>query len=89
MTELRTILGNENHTKLREILLDVAKLASKDMPVDQILAVFAHVTGQLIALQDGNKITKDMVRRLVDGNITKGTTDMQNSLEGKSAGRTQ
>lgn len=69
---LKTALPDDKMIAFRTDMLKVLNDHSGDLPADVMLSVAAYTVGQLIAMQDQNKFTTDMVMALVTRNIEAG-----------------
>lgn len=63
-----------------------AELKKKDLPADQVLAVFAFTLGQLIAMQDQRRFTPEKVMEIVSANIEAGNRQAFENLLSNTAG---
>lgn len=70
----------EKHHALRGELLEAIRKYMDDIPMEQILALLSHLVGQIIAMQDGRKMTMEMVSEIVESNINQGNKDVADSL---------
>ena len=63
------------HKAFREELLAAFKKHAADTPADELLAIAAHLVGQIMAYQDQNKFTSAMVIDIVRANIEHGNAE--------------
>lgn len=70
----------------RDALMATAKANVGELSALDILAMFAHCTGQLIALQDQRAITPAQAMQLVANNIEQGNREAIAELLGKTQG---
>ncbi|RWN20381.1 MAG: hypothetical protein EOR94_13295 [Mesorhizobium sp.] len=68
----KAIPTSQQHEDLRNAMIAAMRRTAADMPADQILAVVCVFVGQLIALQDQRKFTRDSIMKLVTSNIERG-----------------
>lgn len=61
---------------LRESMLDAMKDAGDSVTPMEQLAVAAYLVGQLIALQDQERVTPEMAMALVEANMQAGNADV-------------
>lgn len=64
--------GLQPNAQDQKFMEDLKAQMPKDMPSQRILAIVSQFVGQLIALQDGSKITPDMALQIVQENIEVG-----------------
>jgi len=64
----------------RHALLDVMKQHGAELAADQLLAVAAHLVGQLIAMQDQRTMTPTMAMDIVSANIQRGNLEAIDNL---------
>jgi len=83
---MRSVTASADHERIRLRLLSVLKTDGADLPADEILAVVAHLTGQLVAMQDQRRFTPDAVMTLVSQNIEAGNRHAIEFLLGKTEG---
>lgn len=77
---LKTALPDDKMLTLRADMLKLLKEYTGELPSDVMLSVAAYTVGQLIALQDHNKFTTEMVMALVTRNIEAGNKQAIESL---------
>lgn len=70
----------DRHIQYRNDVLSVMR-NYEDLPPIEILCVLSQVVGSLIALQDQNKYTIDMVMKHVLANLELGNADVLDKLE--------
>ena len=74
------------HRAFLDELLGVLKKYGDKLDAVDMLAVAAHLTGQLVAMQDQRKMTPTMAMEIVAQNIEQGNAEILAELTGKSAG---
>ncbi len=75
---MKQIKPTEAHLKLRADL--IAVLHQADVDALEMLAILAHLTGQVIAMQDQRCITFDMALEIVSTNLNAGNKEMVENL---------
>lgn len=86
MTPMKSTPPTAAHAAFRNALLDVLKKHGAEMPAEELLAVSAHLVGQLIAVQDQRTMTREMVMDLVASNIERGNLDALERLLNETGG---
>lgn len=68
--------GLEPNADDQAFLIALKEQMPENMPVQRILAITSQFVGQLVALQDQDKITVDMAMQIVQENIVIGNRAM-------------
>lgn len=68
-------------------LLDVMKQHGAELKAEELLAVAAHLVGQLIAMQDQRTMTPAMAMHLVQVNVERGNREVVDGLLAATGGR--
>lgn len=76
----REVPITDRHIQYRNDVLSVMR-NYEDLPAIEILCVLSQVVGSLIALQDQNKYTIDMVMKHVLANLELGNAEVLDKLE--------
>lgn len=74
------------HLALRKALEDAMRAHGAELEAQELLAVTAHLVGQLIALQDQRAMTPAMAMDLVGRNIEQGNREVVDGLLGSTGG---
>lgn len=82
----KSIDPNEKHLKFRKALEGALREGGAELQADEILAITAHLVGQLIALQDQRKYDSEMVMALVTENIQQGNCEAIANLLNETGG---
>jgi hypothetical protein len=77
---MKSVAPSPAHLALREALHRAIGAEGGAMDVADILAVFSHMVGQLIAMQDQRKVTPAMALQVVQENMQQGNREMVESL---------
>lgn len=78
---------SQKHLAYRDAILAAMRAHAGDLPADEILAITAHLVGQLIAMQDQRRFTPDLVMKIVSNNIEQGNREVVDGLLTKTEGR--
>lgn len=70
----------------RDALLDTMRTHGAEIPADELLAVAAHLVGQLIAMQDQRTMTSSMAMQIVTANIERGNQEAIHGLLNETGG---
>ena len=68
------------HTAFRDDLVAVLRKHGDQVTAPEMLALAAHLTGQLIALQDQRTMTPDQAMQIVAANIEQGNQEVIGGL---------
>jgi hypothetical protein len=71
----KTVLPKEQHHNFRNEVINLLKKYAGRLDASEMLALCAHLTGQMIALQDQRKLTPAEAMELVGKNIEKGNQE--------------
>ena len=82
------VKATAKHRAFRSDVLALLNKYAGDLDAAEMLALSAHLTGQIIAMQDQRKITPSMALDLVGKNIEAGNAEAIAEVMNKSAGRT-
>ena len=74
------------HTALRDDMVALIRKHGANLEAAEILAIAAHMVGQLIALQDQRKMTREMALQIVSANIEQGNQEVVGKLTNESQG---
>lgn len=83
----KTVKPTDKHHAFRMDVIDVLKKHAGDLPADQMLALAAHLVGQLLALQDQTKMTLQQGLELIGTNIEMGNAEIVNGAIQNPLGR--
>jgi len=72
----RTKVPGPEHHALRNELLNVARRYGDKINAEEILAIVAHLCGQLVALQDQRTMTTERAMQLIGKNIEQGNAEV-------------
>lgn len=86
MTPMKNVEPTNAQKAFRHAMLDVMKAHGADLPADQLLAVAAHLVGQLVAMQDQRTMTPRMAMDVVSMNIERGNLEAIESLLTETGG---
>jgi len=75
------------HTKLRDEIIALVRRYGQLLDAAEILAIAAHIVGQLIALQDQRKMTREMALQLIMANIEQGNQEVIQKLADEQDGQ--
>lgn len=74
------------HLAFRNDALEVLRKHGALLPAPDMLAMASHMVGQIIAMQDQRKMTREMALKILMQNIEQGNSEVINSLKTDSAG---
>ena len=77
---------NAAHTALRDDMVSLIRKYGANLEAAEILAIAAHMVGQLIALQDQRKVTREIALQIVTANIEQGNQEVVSKLANESDG---
>lgn len=83
---MKFAIPEEKHKEFREDIIALLRKYGSKLAAHEMLAIAAHVVGQLIALQDQNTMTSEMAIKLVLKNMEHGNLDAIKQLD-NSGGR--
>jgi hypothetical protein len=84
---MKTVKPSAAHAAFRAAMLATMRQHAADMPAEEILALTAHMVGQILAMQDQRKMTPAMGMKLIADNIEQGNREVIDGLS-KSEGTT-
>lgn len=87
-TKTKSVEPNSKHVAFRKALEHAVAGAGAILQAEEILAITAHFVGQLMALQDQRRYTRQMVLDLVSENIQQGNTEVVDALLNETGGNT-
>ena len=73
--KFKNIAPSEKHQAARDAVMQALKIHAAELPAVEILALMAHVVGQLIAVQDHRVMTVNMAFEVIEKNIEAGNKD--------------
>lgn len=79
MTE-RRIKPNERHRAFRDDMIEVLRKHAGHLDSKEMLALSAHLVGQIIAMQDQRVVTPALAMEIVAKNIELGNSEVIDSL---------
>lgn len=82
----RTVVPSPKIVALREKLLAVIQAEAAAMRAEDILALVAHLLGQVVAMQDQRRFTSETVMQLVVENMETGNRSVVDDLLTKTGG---
>ncbi len=82
---MKTVKPSAEHVAFRDAMLATMRQYAADMPAEEILALTAHMVGQILAIQDQRKMTPAMGMKLIADNIEQGNREAIDGLS-KSEG---
>jgi hypothetical protein len=65
----------EKHEAFKNDLVAMLRKHAGDLSAPEMLALISYLVGQVIALQDGNTMTREQALELVSKNIEQGNKD--------------
>jgi hypothetical protein len=77
---MKNTAANPAHVACRNAMLAAMQAHVGTLRADELLAIAAHVVGQLIAFQDQRAMTPEMAMDLVQKNIAQGNAEAVGSL---------
>lgn len=83
---MKSIAPNPQHQAFRAALERAIGEEGADIDVLELLALTAHLVGQLVAMQDQRKITVDMAMQVVISNIQQGNSEVVERLLNETGG---
>lgn len=86
-TPMKQVEPTRAQKAFRHALLDVMKQHGAELKAEELLAVAAHLVGQLIAMQDQRTMTPAMAMQLVGQNIERGNLEAIDNLLLQTGGR--
>lgn len=72
---MKIVQPNEVHNQFRADLLEVLRKHGGQLSAMEMLALAAHATGQILALQDQRTVTGEMAMEVVTQNIHQGNRE--------------
>jgi hypothetical protein len=78
-----------DHKQFRDDLITLLGRYGDRLTSEEMLALSAHLVGQLIALQDQRTMTKERAMQIVGRNIEQGNQEVISSLENAPFGARQ
>ncbi len=73
------------HRLFRDDLVAVLRKYSNELSAQEMLALAAHLVGQIVAMQDQRTVTPEMAMQIVSRNIEQGNREvLDNLLDAKS-----
>ncbi len=86
MAGTKTVTPSPAHLAYREALIQAMRDHGQTLQAHELLAINAHMVGQLIAFQDQRTMTPDEAMRIVGQNIEQGNTEALAELMGAPGG---
>jgi hypothetical protein len=83
---IRIITLNERHLRYRAAVLAAMRAEGDDLSAEEVLALTAHVIGQLVALQDQRTMSPARAMAIISRNIVQGNAEVVEGLLGKTEG---
>lgn len=83
---VKTVLPEARHRAFRDDLLALLREYAGELEATEMLALSAHIVGQIIALQDQRTMTSTLAMEIVAHNIIQGNIEAMAELVGKPAG---
>lgn len=74
------------HREFRDDLLAVIRKHGAKLEAAEILAIAAHLVGQIIALQDQRTMSREMALQIVGANIEQGNQEVVGKLTNEREG---
>ena len=82
----RIIKPTEKHQAFRNDLIVLLNKHAGDLDAKEMLAISAHLVGQIIAMQDQRTITRSIALEIVTRNIEAGNMQAMAAINGEPAG---
>lgn len=82
----RVVKPSADHRKFRSEAIELLKKHAGCLDAKEMLALAAHLTGQIIAMQDQRTVTREIALEIVMRNIEAGNAEILGGLD-KSDGR--
>lgn len=79
-------LPTDRHRAFRDDMIAVLKKHAGDLDATDMLALAAHLVGQLVAMQDQRKYTPPIIMEMVGENIEQGNREAMAEVAGNPAG---
>lgn len=79
--KIKTAQPTAKHLAYRKALTDALEKFKDELRADEMLAVTAHLVGQIIAVQDQRAMTPSMAMQIVSQNIEAGNRSVLDGLE--------
>lgn len=86
MPPTKQVLASAIHADFRNDMISLLRKYAGKLTAEEMLALSAHMTGQIIALQDQSTMTRDMALTLVTQNVEQGNLEAVQGLM-KTEGR--
>lgn len=77
---MKTVAPSAKHLAFRRALEEAIRVHAADVDAADILAVMAHLVGQVVALQDQRKMTPEIAMEIVQSNMETGNAEMVSVL---------
>lgn len=84
---MKTVAPSEQHLAYRRAIEEAIRVHGATLDASELLAITAHLCGQLIALQDQRKMTPAMAIELVQQNLEQGNREVIDGLLKAPGGR--
>lgn len=84
--KIKSYPATEAHKRVADALLAVMQTEGAALREYELLAIAAHLVGQLIAMQDQRTMTPAQAMALVSSNLEAGNAEMLEQLQAISAG---
>lgn len=82
----RTIKPTTKHHAFRGDLIALLKKYAGNLNAAEMLALSAHLVGQILAMQDQRTVTREMALEVVGKNIEIGNAEAIAEVSGRAAG---
>lgn len=77
---MREVIATEAHTVARDDLVALIRKHADKVSAVEILAIAAHMVGQLVAMQDQRRITPVAAMQVVAANVEAGNQSVVSNL---------
>jgi len=78
--KMKTLTSTLQHERMFQEVIAVVRKYSDNMSSEEMLAVFANITGKVLAMQDQRTMTVPMAMEIIAQNIEAGNQQMQEEL---------
>lgn len=72
---MRSIAPTVAHRTFRDDLISILRRHAGELDAKEMLALSAHLVGQIVAMQDQRTVTPDMAMQIVSSNIEAGNAE--------------
>jgi hypothetical protein len=83
---MKSVVATEQHLAYRRALEEAMRQHGQTLDAIDLLAITAHLVGQLVALQDQRTVTPAMAMEVVTSNLVEGNRTVIDRLRNETGG---